>query len=64
MVQLLEAHNMGKIKELYIDLINAGIRPDGLSVDEAVRMLKQKDDEEREQYSRLQSSKQEDSGET
>jgi len=55
---------MGKIKELYIDLINAGIRPDGLSVDEAVRMLKQKDDEEREQYSRLQSSKQEDSGET
>jgi hypothetical protein len=55
---------MGKIKELYMDLINSGITPDGLSVDEAVRILKQKDNEEGEQYSRLQSGKQEDSGET
>ena len=55
---------MGKIKELYMDLINSGITPDGLSVDEAVAILKQKENEEREQYSRLQSDKQEDSRKT
>jgi len=56
---------MGKIKEIYIDLINSGITPDGLSVDEAVRILKQKENEEREQYARQQSTgKQEDSRET
>ena len=54
---------MGKIKEIYIDLINSGITPDGLSVDEAVRILKQKENEEGEQYARLQSGKQEDSRE-
>jgi hypothetical protein len=54
---------MGKIKELYMDLINSGITPDGLSVDEAVRILKQKENEEGEQYSRLQSGEQENSRE-
>ena len=55
---------MGKIKELYINLINSGITPDGLTVDEAVAILKQKENEEGEHYSRLQSGKQEDSRET
>jgi len=39
---------MGKIKQLYIDLLNAGITPDGLSIDEAVAILKQKEIEEEE----------------
>jgi hypothetical protein len=47
---------MGKIKELYMDLINSGITPDGLSVDKAVRILKQKENEEGEQYARQQST--------
>lgn len=55
---------MGKIKELYINLINSGITPDGLTVDEAVAILKQKENEEEAEYSRLQSGKQEDSRKT
>ena len=41
---------MGKIKQLYIELLNSGISPDGLSIDEAIRILKQKEIEEEEQY--------------
>ncbi len=55
---------MGRIKELYSELINSGITPDGLTVDEAVAILKQKENEEGEYKSRLQSDKQEDSRET
>jgi hypothetical protein len=55
---------MGKIKQIYIDLINSGVTPDGLSLGEALDILKQKENEEGEQYARQQSTgKQEDSRE-
>jgi hypothetical protein len=47
---------MGKIKEIYIDLINSGVTPDGLYLGEALDILKQKENEEREQYTRQQST--------
>jgi hypothetical protein len=54
---------MGKIKQIYMDLINSGVTPDGLSLGEALDILKQKENEEGEHYVRLQSGKQEDSRE-
>jgi len=47
---------MGKIKQIYMDLINSGVTPDGLSLGEALDILKQKENEEREQYARQQST--------
>jgi hypothetical protein len=46
-----------------MDLINSGVTPDGLSLGEALDILKQKENEEGEHYVRLQSGKQEDSRE-
>jgi len=55
---------MGKIKQIYMDLINSGVTPDGLSLGEALDILKQKENEEGEHYARLQSTgEQEDSRE-
>jgi|688.fasta_scaffold552187_2 hypothetical protein len=54
---------MGKIKQIYMDLINSGVTPDGLSLGEALDILKQKENEEGEQYARLQSGEQENSRE-
>jgi len=54
---------VGKIKQIYMDLINSGITPDGLSLGEALDILKQKENEEGEQYARQQSGEQENSRE-
>ena len=54
---------MGKIKEIYMELIHQGLTPDGLSLSEAIEKLKYESEKD-QRGAGLQQDQQSNSGET